>query len=143
MLDAVTDGRSVAMGVEGSVPIAAAHAKSASAGTFDFAANAVRTPQSARERERSTARPPKGSYPNENAESGVSLASSVGNLVQAAGHKIDLSVYAREFVGHLFEGKVGDGAEVAAVEALGSLGEGDVGLDADGTLGGRRRRMLR
>ena len=32
--------------------------------------------------------------------------------------------------GHLFDGEVGDGAEVAAVEALGGFGEGDVGLDA-------------
>ena len=33
--------------------------------------------------------------------------------------------------GHLLHGEVGDGAEVAAVEALGGLGEGGVGLDAE------------
>ena len=47
--------------------------------------------------------------------------------------------------GHLLNGEVGDGAEVAAVEALGGLAEGGVGLDAEGGVGawGRSLRWLR
>ena len=33
--------------------------------------------------------------------------------------------------GHLLHGEVGDGAEVAPAQALGGLGEGDVGLNAE------------
>ena len=40
--------------------------------------------------------------------------------------------------GHLLHGEVGDGAEVAAGETLGGLGEGGVGLDAEGLRGERR-----
>ncbi len=36
--------------------------------------------------------------------------------------------------GHLLDGEVGDGAEVAAGETLGGFGEGGVGLDAEGGL---------
>ena len=43
--------------------------------------------------------------------------------------------------GHLLHGEVGDGAEVAAVEALGGFGEGGVGLDAEGG-GGRGREVV-
>ncbi len=41
--------------------------------------------------------------------------------------------------GHLLDGEVGDGAEVASAEALGGFAEGGVGLDAEGgcRLGGR------
>ncbi|WP_433985195.1 hypothetical protein RBB78_18535 [Tunturiibacter empetritectus] len=37
--------------------------------------------------------------------------------------------------GHLLDGEVGDGAEVAAVQALGGFAECGVGLDAEGGVG--------